>query len=95
MTRRIRKSRQPQRGRYAVQQHMSRTRVAIITATATLVSVAGLATACAPDTEPAKAGIMPQSEFPCHEDEVLGYDPAYGSDHVGCIHVEGDMLERP
>ncbi len=29
-----------------------------------------------------------QTEFPCQEDEVLGYSPKFGPDHVGCIHVE-------
>lgn len=38
---------------------------------------------------------MTQDTFPCHEDEVLGYDPSFGPDAVGCIHVEGDTLERP
>lgn len=31
--------------------------------------------------------IMLQVDFPCHEDEVLGYHPRFGPDHVGCIHV--------
>lgn len=29
-----------------------------------------------------------QSTFPCEEDEVLGYHPRFGPDHVGCIHVD-------
>ncbi|AZS07571.1 hypothetical protein PBI_DUKE13_235 [Mycobacterium phage Duke13] len=35
---------------------------------------------------------MLQSEFPCQEDEVLGYAPQFGPDHVGCIHI--DELRR-
>jgi hypothetical protein len=35
--------------------------------------------------EPAK---VPQTEFPCAEDEVLGYAPQFGPDHVGCIHTD-------
>ncbi|AAN12876.1 gp235 [Mycobacterium phage Omega] len=31
---------------------------------------------------------MPQSEFPCNEDEVLGYAPRFGPDRVGCIHID-------
>ncbi|QQM15376.1 membrane protein [Mycobacterium phage Pound] len=31
---------------------------------------------------------MPQSEFLCQEDEVLGYAPRFGPDRVGCIHVD-------
>ncbi|ASD53623.1 hypothetical protein PBI_LUCKY2013_232 [Mycobacterium phage Lucky2013] len=40
----------------------------------------------------APAQAMPQSEFPCQEDEVLGYAPQFGPDEVGCIHV--DELRR-
>jgi hypothetical protein len=29
-----------------------------------------------------------QRAFPCAEDEVLGYAPQFGPDHVGCIHVD-------
>lgn len=29
-----------------------------------------------------------QSEFPCQEDEVLGFSPSFGPEHVGCIHIE-------
>lgn len=36
-----------------------------------------------------------QKNFPCAEDDVLGYDPSFDPDKVGCIHVEGDTLERP
>ena len=33
-------------------------------------------------------GVMDQSDFPCTEDEVLGYDPRFGPGMVGCINVE-------
>lgn len=29
-----------------------------------------------------------QSEFPCEEDEVLGFAPRFGPDRVGCIHID-------
>ncbi|QDM56671.1 hypothetical protein SEA_BIG3_91 [Mycobacterium phage Big3] len=29
-----------------------------------------------------------QASFPCQEDEVLGFDPAFGPDKVGCIHID-------
>jgi hypothetical protein len=29
-----------------------------------------------------------QRAFPCQEDEMLGYSPAFGPDLVGCIHVD-------
>lgn len=32
--------------------------------------------------------VMTQDDFPCNEDEVLGYHPSFGSDHVGCMNVE-------
>jgi hypothetical protein len=34
------------------------------------------------------AGPFDQRDFPCQEDEVLGYAPEFGPDRVGCIHVE-------
>ncbi|QLF84651.1 hypothetical protein SEA_GAIL_88 [Mycobacterium phage Gail] len=33
-----------------------------------------------------------QAEFPCQEDEVLGYAPEFGPDNVGCIHI--DLLRK-
>lgn len=30
-----------------------------------------------------------QSNFPCAEDEVLGYAPEFGFDRVGCMHIDG------
>ena len=30
-----------------------------------------------------------QVNFPCLEDEVLGYSPEFGPDHVGCLHHDG------
>ncbi|ASW31342.1 hypothetical protein SEA_FRED313_84 [Mycobacterium phage Fred313] len=29
-----------------------------------------------------------QRNFPCAEDEVLGYAPEFGPDRVGCIHID-------
>lgn len=52
---------------------------------ASMTVLAGLVFAIAqmpPDNE------MRQDSFPCMEDEVLGYDPKFGPDHVGCIHIE-------
>jgi len=31
---------------------------------------------------------MTQEAFPCAEDEVLGFAPEFGPEHVGCMHVE-------
>jgi hypothetical protein len=36
----------------------------------------------------ASASPFDQSEFPCQEDEVLGYAPEFGPDRVGCIHID-------
>ena len=30
-----------------------------------------------------------QVNFPCPEDEVLGYSPEFGPDHVGCLRHDG------
>jgi len=38
-----------------------------------------------PTTEP---GVMDQADFPCQEDEALLYHPRFGSDRVGCVHLE-------
>lgn len=37
---------------------------------------------------PPPGAVMRQEDFPCQEDEVLGYHPRFGPDHVGCIHVD-------
>lgn len=29
-----------------------------------------------------------QRNFPCAEDEVLGFAPEFGPDRVGCIHID-------
>lgn len=39
-------------------------------------------------TTVSSVAIMHQMDFPCEEDEVLGYHPRFGPDHVGCIHVQ-------
>ena len=33
-------------------------------------------------------GVMAQDDFPCQEDEVLGFGPQFGPDTVGCIHID-------
>ena len=33
-------------------------------------------------------GVMSQDEFPCQEDEVIGYSPEFGPGMVGCIHID-------
>lgn len=39
--------------------------------------------------EPASPVItFDQRDFPCQEDEVLGYSPDFGPDKVGCIHID-------
>ncbi|QGJ97363.1 hypothetical protein PBI_ISCA_83 [Mycobacterium phage Isca] len=38
------------------------------------------------DAEP--ADLFDQRNFPCQEDEVLGYAPEFGPDRVGCIHID-------
>lgn len=40
----------------------------------------------------ADPGVMSQSDFPCAEDEYLGYSPVFGPDEVGCIHID-DLFE--
>ena len=35
-----------------------------------------------------RGGVWDQRNFPCQEDEVLGYAPQFGPDRVGCIHIE-------
>jgi len=36
---------------------------------------------------PPTGGVMRQEDFPCQEDEVLGYHPRFGDQYVGCIHI--------
>ncbi|AOT25451.1 hypothetical protein KIP29_gp13 [Mycobacterium phage BabyRay] len=47
-------------------------------------AIAGLGLAAEASAEP----LLPQDEFPCQEDEVLGYAPEFGPHHVGCIHID-------
>ena len=64
----------------------------------TIAAVAGIALAgsladpfeasAQPATGPYTGPLVPQVEFPCAEDEVLGYAPEFGYDHVGCIHID-------
>lgn len=36
----------------------------------------------------ASADTFDQKDFPCQEDEVLGYAPKFGPDRVGCINID-------
>lgn len=56
--------------------------IAIIAVIAILGIATGRTIAQQPDTP------MTQEAFPCEEDEVLGYAPEFGSEHVGCIHID-------
>jgi len=38
--------------------------------------------------EPVAKVPFSQADFPCQEDEVLGFHPTFGPDNVGCIHVD-------
>lgn len=42
----------------------------------------------ATELTPPPGAVMRQEDFPCQEDEVLGYHPRFGPDHVGCIHID-------
>jgi hypothetical protein len=44
-------------------------------------------------TAAAHADPFDQRDFPCMEDEVLGYAPQFGPDRVGCINVQGMIAE--
>jgi len=35
-----------------------------------------------------------QRNFPCNEDEVLGYAPTFGPNRVGCIHID-ELTRQP
>jgi hypothetical protein len=54
------------------------------------LTAASLALAASALLTPAIASADPfsQRDFPCQEDEVLGYAPQFGPDRVGCIHIE-------
>jgi hypothetical protein len=62
---------------------MTRTVAAVALALATGLAGYGLGLASAPTPNP-----YDQASFPCQEDEVLGYAPTFGPDHVGCIHID-------
>lgn len=42
----------------------------------------------------AHADPFDQRDFPCQEDEYLGYSPAFGPDRVGCIHIDDLATSR-
>ncbi|AIT13402.1 hypothetical protein PBI_EQUEMIOH13_86 [Mycobacterium phage Equemioh13] len=68
---------------------MSRIRVTVLAVAFSVGALMGHATI----TDEAKASVpFTQAEFPCQEDEVLGYAPEFGPDNVGCIHI--DLLKR-
>ncbi|AHJ88730.1 hypothetical protein PBI_RHYNO_72 [Mycobacterium phage RhynO] len=48
----------------------------------------GLATITGTGVASAQPDPFDQRNFPCAEDEVLGYAPEFGPDRVGCIHIE-------
>ena len=56
-------------------------------AAALMVSAAGASDRHATSAQRDPAWSLLQTDFPCAEDEVLGYSPASAS-HVVCIHVE-------
>lgn len=57
--------------------------------TRTAPAVTPTATHVPRTSEPAPTGgVMTQADFPCQEDEVLGYHPRFGTEHVGCIHID-------
>jgi hypothetical protein len=60
---------------------MGRTITVVALALATGLAGYGLGLAAAHDP-------YDQASFPCQEDEVLGYAPTFGPDHVGCIHLD-------
>lgn len=62
-------------------------------ALAALAIAAGLGSAAWIGTAAAHAGPFDQKDFPCQEDEVLGYGTEFGPDKVGCIHIDSLVLE--
>lgn len=48
----------------------------------------GMFTAAVMPPAQADPVVITQDQFPCNEDEVLGYDPKFGTEHVGCIHID-------
>jgi hypothetical protein len=58
-----------------------------------LVIVAGIAALGAmfladPGDAKAQPDVFLQQNFPCQEDEVLGYHPTFGPDRTGCMHID-------
>lgn len=53
-----------------------------------LAIAGGLAASAWFGTAIGHADVFDQSEFPCAEDEVLGYDVRFGPERVGCIHID-------
>lgn len=61
---------------------------AILAGLAGAIILGNLPVLLADDLEAPPTVPFTQSEFPCQEDEVLGYAPEFGPDHVGCIHID-------
>ncbi|QJD52639.1 hypothetical protein PBI_AN9_85 [Mycobacterium phage AN9] len=57
--------------------------ITVVIAFATAVGAMALA-----DPGEVSASPFDQRDFPCQEDEVLGYAPEFGPDHVGCTHID-------
>lgn len=64
----------------------------LITVIAGVAALGAMALADPGEVSAAPAITFDQADFPCQEDEVLGYAPEFGPDHVGCIHI--DLLKR-
>ena len=60
----------------------------IVFATIPLAMFAGIGAAHVGIPQAMAGPVMSQDQFPCQEDEVLGYAPEFGHDHVGCIHID-------
>ncbi|QGJ94850.1 hypothetical protein SEA_BLINN1_90 [Mycobacterium phage Blinn1] len=52
------------------------------------IAAMALATPGESHADPSPSITFDQQDFPCQEDEVLGYSPEFGPDRVGCIHID-------
>ncbi|AHG23867.1 hypothetical protein CH25_gp19 [Mycobacterium phage EagleEye] len=68
-------------GRHAMTRSMTNLMLSLVAAGAALGAMA----LAQPE---ASASPYDQRDFPCQEDEVLGYAPEFGPDNVGCIHID-------
>ncbi|AGK86113.1 hypothetical protein SEA_KERBEROS_86 [Mycobacterium phage Kerberos] len=60
----------------------------LITVVVAFATAAGAMALADPGEVSASPTTFEQRDFPCQEDEVLGYAPEFGPDHVGCIHID-------